>query len=92
MTRLKSWWPSCCAATEACQSVSCIRGRITYLFRFAFVISFRKAGPSKGLSSSNAHNSSSDTLFMGVSNVVNLNVVDDQTSCTRRNCRILQEP
>jgi hypothetical protein len=34
----------------------------THLFRFAFVISFRRAAPSKGLRSSNAQSKSSDTL------------------------------
>jgi hypothetical protein len=33
-----------------------------HLFRFAFVISFRRAAPSKGLRSSNAQSKSSDTL------------------------------
>ena len=34
----------------------------THLFRFAFVISFRRAAPSNGLRSSNAQSRSSDTL------------------------------
>ena len=34
----------------------------THLFRLAFVISFRRAAPSRGLRSSNAHSKSSDTL------------------------------
>ena len=36
--------------------------KATYLFRLAFVISLRRAGPSSGLSSSNAHKRSSETL------------------------------
>ena len=35
---------------------------VAHLFLFAFVISFRNAGPSSGLSSSNAQSKSSDTL------------------------------
>jgi hypothetical protein len=41
-----------------CQVVVDIR-----LFRFALVISFRRAGPSNGFSNSNAHRRSSETLI-----------------------------
>ena len=63
-----------------------------YLFLFAFVISFRNAGPSKGLRSSKAHSNSSETLYKGSTEGFIMQVKKArQTSCMLHSCRILAD-
>ena len=63
-------------------------GSSTDLFRFAFVISFRKAGPSRGFKSSKAHKSSSETLREKSARLY-IRGISEQTSCMRHNYRTL---
>lgn len=64
-------------------------GYVSYLFRLAFVISFRNAGPSSGFSNSKAHNRSSETLEGNVSDAQPRTKAGLLTSCKLRNCQIL---
>jgi hypothetical protein len=63
---------------------------VAHLFRFAFVISLRSAGPSSGLRSSKAHRRSSDTLQEGVSGWIMGLCESGQTSCMHHNYRTLR--
>ena len=65
-------------------------GHYTHLFRLAFVISFRRAGPSNGFSNSNAQSNSSDTLLLGCEK--HRKIIEDgkvRTSCMPRSYRTL---
>ena len=52
------------AVSHTIHQFSCRYSLSAIQARFAFVISLRRAGPSKGFRSSNAHSSSSETLFV----------------------------